>query len=209
MRKTLLIKRKAHYYIQEPKGKINSILIVIHGYGQLAEDFIKEFNSLKETPILVIAPEAISKFYNKERKAVANWMTSHERLDEIEDYCNYLDQLLELIKQEYTFNKIGVLGFSQGTSTAFRWVAKQKKHDINLYLCAGSIPPEINTSDFKNHSPINLNFYYGDDDKLFNETKAEEDINKLKSLELIPKIFQFQGRHEIPLICLEHIKEDL
>ena len=35
----------------------------MHGYGQLAEYFIRKFNVLEEQNICVIAPEGFSRFY--------------------------------------------------------------------------------------------------------------------------------------------------
>ena len=50
-----------------------------HGYAQLASIFITEFDYLKESNVLVIAPEGLSLFYGRERTPVSSWMTSHER----------------------------------------------------------------------------------------------------------------------------------
>ena len=201
MKKTLTIQRKAHYYIQVPNKKIITVLIVLHGYGQKAEDFIHEFKKLKSSNILVIAPEAISKFYNKKGEAVANWMTSHERIDEIEDYCNYLNQLLEIIKEDYKFDKLYVLGFSQGVSTAFRWISTMNNNSVAFYACAGTVPPELKAVDFEGKEIV-VNYYYGDNDRLLNLEKAVLQIDKINELGLTVHATKFNGKHEVPKECI-------
>lgn len=204
MKRTITIQRKAHFYLQIPNQKITQLLIVIHGYGQNAEDFLDEFKSLKNSDILVVAPEAISKFYNKKGEAVANWMTSLERLDEIDDYCKYLNQLLDTIKKDYEFSQLSVLGFSQGVSTAFRWISTLKDNPGNFYVCAGSVPLELTANDFKN-STLTINYYYGDEDKLLKEEKAMLQIERIKQLGLKVNTTKFKGRHEVPKECLVDI----
>ena len=199
MKQTIEIKRKAHYYVQEPVRSIKHILFVIHGYAQLAEEFIQEFNALKEESILVIAPEAISKFYNRDRKAVANWMTSHERLDEINDYVLFLNAVREKIIQDYGVLPFSVLGFSQGVSTALRWVCSSALQPISFYACSGSIPPELDKQDFVSLSNSLIYYYYGNRDRLLLPENARNQIETLKSFKLVIKEREYEGRHEVSL----------
>lgn len=197
MKHTLEIRRKAHYFIQKPDGEIRSVLYVIHGYGQLAEDFIEEFSFLKKTNTLVVAPEAISKFYNKERKAVANWMTSHERLDEIDDYISYLNQLENTVIDQYGILPAGVLGFSQGVSTALRWVAANQVRYNCFYACSGSIPPELKSTSFEDALEKGFYYYYGDKDRLLSIENAKKQFGLLCDLGLKVHPMSFHGVHEI------------
>jgi len=204
MKLSIEVKRKAHCHIQIPTNEIQSILYVIHGYGQLAEEFLKEFIDLKDSSILVVAPEAISKFYNKERKTVASWMTAHERLDEINNYCNYLDLLEQSIHSKFGALPQSVLGFSQGVSTALRWVYSSKNIFNSLFLVAGSIPPELNpTIKLKN---TRVNFYHGIEDRLMTSTSALTQVELLTKLGFNVGNHDFDGSHEIPSIAIEDIK---
>jgi len=205
MKKTLIIERRAHVYIQKPNKEIKSLLIVIHGYGQRAEDFIKEFDYLKKTNTLVVAPEGISKYYNSKREAVASWMTAHERLDEIADYCSYLNKVLLYLNQEYSFSKFGVLGFSQGVSTVCRWIAASHFKKAKLYLCAGSIPPELEAKDFENQKELKVNYYYGDEDRLLSIANAKRQIAVLYRLKIDFDSYLYNGRHKVAELCHNHI----
>jgi predicted esterase len=51
--KRIAISKTARYYITgKPSTKINSVWFVLHGYGQLAEDFIKYFEPIKDETML-------------------------------------------------------------------------------------------------------------------------------------------------------------
>jgi len=206
MRHTVEIKRKAHYYTQKPAKEPRSILYVLHGYGQLAEEFIKEFHFLRESSTIVVAPEAISKFYNKERKAVANWMTSHERIDEIDDYINFLNSVHEEIRSQHEKLPIAVLGFSQGVSTAFRWMCESKLDVDVVFTCSGTIPPELTLSDFSSLKETPCYYYFGNRDKLLLPEKALKQIELLRNVGLNITQCEYEGRHEISEITAKDIK---
>mgnify|MGYP005635791035 FL=1 len=56
------VSKTARYYLLEPE-KIKSVLLVVHGYRQLAESFIKKFEPLLNEGVMVIAPEGLHRFY--------------------------------------------------------------------------------------------------------------------------------------------------
>lgn len=197
MKKSISISRTAHYYTQEPKLQIEKVLFVIHGYAQLASDFIKEFDYLKSSAILVVAPEALSKFYNKSRKPVANWMTSHEREDEIADYVKYLIAVEREIFTTYGKTEKIALGFSQGVSTLFRWLIASEYESTAIFACSGSIPPELNTSDVSTIKNSIINYSYGYNDGLQSIESAQKQINFLKSLSLTVNEQPYKGGHEV------------
>jgi predicted esterase len=197
LKKKIEIKRTAHYYLQVPKEEVRHLLFVIHGYGQLAAEFINSFKVLKESSTLVIAPEAISKFYDMNRKPVANWMTSHERLDEMKDYIRYLNQLSEKIAAEYPDASISMLGFSQGVSTAFRWLSKSKLKISNFYAYAGSVPPELSGSNFLKHAGTHFYYIYGKTDRILPPEMAKKHIHTLRNMILDVNAVESKKGHQI------------
>ena len=202
MKYDLKISRTAHYFVQTPDKKPKSVLIALHGYAQLAENFLNDFSDLKSTDMIVIAPEGISKFYNKEKQAVASWMTSHEREDEIHDYINYLNELIEHIKPRYENLPITVLGFSQGVSTLMRWLINCPVQIDQAFLCCGTIPPEIEIKTIRFNHTTKINYYYGLSDRLLSVEKAVEQINTLRNLKFETNSKSFEGRHEIHSLIL-------
>lgn len=138
---TISISKTAHYYTIGTAGKhVRYCWIICHGYGQLAQHFIRKFDVIAKEDTFVLAPEALSRFYTEglTGKVGASWMTKEDRLDEITDYSNYLTTLYnEFIPQFSNDVKIILLGFSQGCATQVRWIMQAFPKFDHLVLWAG------------------------------------------------------------------------
>ncbi len=202
MKRKIAVQRTAHYSILgDPDAEIKELWIVCHGYAQLAETFIENFKCLETPGRVIIAPEGLSRFYwgGFTGPVVASWMTSGDRLDEIEDYCNWLDTLY----QEYQSNfspqiKITLLGFSQGTATVMRWVhARQPKID-RLILWAGTTPEDIDYTSLSEYFvSIKKLYVYGLQDKFITEERLTWQMQFLEEQNLEFEIRTFDGKHKI------------
>jgi predicted esterase len=99
--------------------------VVLHGYGQRADDFIRRCGPLAGPDRAVVAPEALSRFYvdglDTHEEVGASWMTRVAREGEIADYVDYLDRTVDRMRADDPSPSIRVLGFSQGAATASRW----------------------------------------------------------------------------------------
>jgi predicted esterase len=75
-------------------------------------------------------------------------MTREDREHEIDDYIGYLEQLATELRRHLSGAgpRIVVLGFSQGTATACRWLAASELRVDHLVLWAGGIPPELDVT---------------------------------------------------------------
>jgi predicted esterase len=124
------VARTARYeQLGEPSAATHQLWLVAHGYGQLAEYFIRHFKSVHAADpegTVVVAPEALSRFYlaGNEGRVGASWMTTADRQAEIADQSAYLNALLaQLLAACPPDVRVTVLGFSQGTATVSRWLA--------------------------------------------------------------------------------------
>ncbi len=198
----LSVTRTAHYYTLGTPGKhIKKVWIVAHGYGQLASTFIHRFEGLDDGETLIIAPEGLSKFYwgKFTGKVVASWMTSGDRLDEIADYTNYLQQIYEqYVPQLSEEVEITVLGFSQGCATVVRWALAKFPHFHNLICWAGSFPEDISYHEQANYwEDKKLYFAYGTADPLLSEKRLKWSFDVIKDKQLEVTTFTFDGKHEV------------
>ena len=150
----IAVRRTARYYTLGPDDReVAELWIVCHGFAQLAGRFMRHFAAIDDGTRLIVAPEALNRFYveavpgvhGPDSKVGATWMTREDRLHEIADYVGYLDTLAESIvsTRGRTRLRLTVLGFSQGVATVARWVAQGRTRPDHLILWASALPPEI------------------------------------------------------------------
>ncbi len=205
--RTLKTQRTARFYIAgTPSDKTNQILIVLHGYGQLAGDFIKQFDEFISDDTLIIAPEALSRFYRAASGNIigASWMTKEDRQNEIIDYIVYLDSVLkevwkETLKQKNGNEiKISILGFSQGVHTAVRWFTNSSYHFDKLFLCSNDFPKDADFETLKTKSESAKLFYiYGNSDNVISQNVYENSVQLLLKNEIKFEKIIFNGKHTI------------
>jgi len=196
----LKVEKTARYYSNDPNGnKLDSLWIVIHGYAQLAKDFIDEFEFLNESRTLIIAPEGLSKFYSRNRIG-SSWMTKEDRINEINDYLKYLDSLFSILKIKYDLSDtlINLLGFSQGVHTAVRWFINSNIVFDNLILCSSDFPADADFNKLNQKLERSKMFYmHGDKDEIVSGKTFKSGIELLKSKNTPFEKIIFEGKHEI------------
>jgi predicted esterase len=198
---------KARYYKSaEITSSTKAVWFVLHGYGQLAQFFIRKFSALSDNGVCIIAPEGLSRFYLQHidnsgargsDRVGATWMTKENRLMDIENYLVYLTSIYNKEIGERRI-PVTVLGFSQGSATASRWALSGKIRFHQLVLWAGIFPPDMN---FENGKEIlkgkNVYHVYGVSDPFLSDSRFQE--MKLLSDKLGAAITEvtFEGGHDI------------
>jgi predicted esterase len=199
---------KGRYFkLGEINAQTSQVWFVLHGYGQLAEFFIRKFKSLESKHCCVIAPEGLSRFYHSEiqetgiranNKIGASWMTRENRLVDIENYIAYLNGIYRKEIPATLSAKITILGFSQGAATASRWVINNEVTFNRLILWAGAFPPGIDFTKGKEVLKSKEIFeVYGTKDSFINEDRMKELQRLNEQLEIKPIMIRFDGKHEI------------
>jgi len=211
----IAVSKTARYFtLGAPSLKTKYVWFVLHGYGQLAPQFINNFEIINNGENYIIAPEGLNKFYVKgfSGRTGAAWMTKENREDEIKDYINFLDSVYEKVISQFEKDKIKitVLGFSQGTATASRWMANKKSKIHNFIIWAGDVPPDIEKEKLKAvFISLNFHFVVGDKDEFINDERLKSEIAKLEKLEVNFQLHRFKGGHEIQTETLLKIYESL
>ena len=179
-------------------SRTKNIWLVFHGYGMLAQYFIKKFDELDFDENFIIAPEALSRFYQAgfTGRIGASWMTSEDRENEIHDYVEYIEEVFQKHINPYRDDrKIIALGFSQGVATLFRW-ANSKLHKIDkLVAWSGTIPNEV----IENYhlSDSQLYIFYGNEDPFLKKERMTQYIEELEENNIMFIINEFDGGHVI------------
>lgn len=198
----ITVPRTARYFtLGTPSPQIRYFWLVCHGYGQLAGQFIRKFESILDDTTFVLAPEGLSRFYwqGVSGDVGASWMTKEDRLSEIEDYANYLSALYERYTSQLPSDvKIILMGFSQGCATQIRWMANRLPHFHHLLLWAGALPEDI---DYHPHHGYfegkNIDFFYGANDSYLTPERIEAHRQIIVQSGLKVQMHTFDGQHEV------------
>lgn len=200
---SLVVQKSARYFTLGGLNlKTKQIWIVLHGYGQLGHEFIKEFKSLNTNECFIVAPEGLNRFYFRgfNGKIGASWMTKEDREYDIKDYVNFLNQIYNEISREIALEsvKINILGFSQGCHTAVRWLERTKHNIDNLVLFGGSFPVDVDFKKSKEYwQSINVRLFIGDKDRMVDTAKVKNQVNDFSKFDFNPTLEYFSGGHEI------------
>ncbi|AFM05411.1 putative esterase [Bernardetia litoralis DSM 6794] len=215
-KKAISFSQQARYYTHgKLLPKTEYIWVVFHGYGQLAEYFIKKFEGINpqsnSDKHYIIAPQGLSTAYLKDfnGRVGANWMTKHERELDIENNLNYLDALITNELNEISNNdkKIIVLGFSQGAATASRWIAHTDYEISNFLIWGGTIAHDID-SIFYQKMKNKITLFYGNKDEFINEESLKTNLIKLEKLGISPQLIPYEGTHKIYTEVLNNFIEN-
>lgn len=195
----LKVQRTARYYSSNViTAQTKQVWLVIHGFGQQAALFIQNFEFAFSSERVFVAPEALNRFYLKgsHGQVGATWMTKEDRLNEIADYIAYLDDLYDAVVGARADLKITVLGFSQGASTATRWVHATSKRIDRVIVYAGEVAPElVPLSASSGLRKTENHFIYGTADEFFPVQLMRDAQVHYSSLQF--KVTEFEGGHII------------
>ncbi len=137
-------------------ARARELWVVLHGYAQLASRFLAGFGTIDDGSRLIVAPEALSRFYDArtplashvDAEVGASWMTREDRTDEIEDQLHWLRQVVATYRARVGDTvPLTVLGFSQGAAAASRWVARGDVGPAHLICWGASLAPELDLTE--------------------------------------------------------------
>jgi predicted esterase len=203
----LRVARSARYFtIGNPGPNVRDVWFVCHGYGQLASDFIKEFETIADVSRLIVAPEALSryyvaseaKFHSPQAKVGASWMTREDREAEIADYVAYLDTLYDEIIEKLEGPAVTVLGFSQGGATANRWVTRGRVRADRLLMWGALLASDADLNEAATFfRDVELTIVYGKRDQFASEGMIADYEKLLREKNIPCKLVTFDGGHRL------------
>lgn len=202
MEHSISLSKTFRYEVNQIGDNPKFILYALHGYGQLARYFIRKFQNLEESCI-VVAPEGMHRFYLKgsSGRVGASWMTKEAREIDISDTNKFLNSIRTEIKKQYDLPEI-LLGFSQGGATSARW--NQISGGFKAQILWGCVfPPDIEKEKIHSCGQGNDFFVLGTKDEYF-DSEAQEKIKSFyESIQY--SIVTFDGNHDIHLETLNEI----
>jgi predicted esterase len=207
MLEELKAEKTFRYATQGDVSKAHTILYVLHGYGQLAQYFIRKFSALG-TGYFIIAPEGMHRFYlnGTSGRVGASWMTKEARETDISDNIHWLNELDKRIDSVHKQRRKIILGFSQGGATAARWFYKGAIHADQLIMWASIFPPDLNIEEEIKTNESKGIFVVGTNDPYFQEMKDKIAIDDFQQLGFTT--FSFDGGHDLDENTLSKILKE-
>ena len=213
----LTVRRTARYCtLGDGAAGVGDVWIVCHGFGQLARPFLEEFRVIARPGRLIVAPEALNRFYlNREggragasARVGATWMTREDRLAEIDDYVRYLDDVhRDVVGATANGGHLTALGFSQGTATVARWLAHGAARIDRVILWAGLLPPELDPASAARTRlvSVDLHLVHGTRDEMVDADQLSAQREALERAGVRVSVVEFEGGHRLDSGVLERI----
>ncbi len=203
------IRHTVYHAVLAPEGSgPHPALIVLHGFGQRADEFIKVFEMLPSHGILVAAPQAPHQFYPQfpARQVGFSWLTRYERDQSVADFIGYMRQFVELLRNEHDadLTRLYVLGFSQGVSMAYRFWIHGAAPVRGVVACSSDLPPDV-AARLGAAPPAKILLVHGRDDRIVPITKSRDAEATLRTHAIPVELIEFDGGHYVPSQAIERM----
>ena len=198
----LEVKKTARYTtFGELTEKTKYFWFALHGSNMLCEQMLYKFRDFDPAEHFVVSPEGLSRFYDKgfAGDVVAAWMTSRDRLKEIDDFSYYLSLLYSKYTSQLPSDcKKVILGFSQGGTCAFRWM-HQNAVDVDKIIAYSSwLPEDINLKESKTDlSKAEIIYTYGEQDQYLTSERLDAMKSIVAANDLTIKFRPHTGDHRV------------
>ena len=196
---TIRVGKIGHYLVEPNKPQKGlPLLLGFHGYAQTAADTLEVLRGIaKESrgSWLCCSVQALNLFYTKSGKVVGNWMTRFDRENAISDNIEYIDAVVEELKQKYAVSDTKVLfGFSQGGPMAYRHALFGNGRAQKIIILAGDFPPELREQELSRLPEVLL--CRGSEDEIMPQTQIDDDAQLFASKGVAFSMSNFEGGHE-------------
>lgn len=170
------------------------LLVGFHGYGEEAAIL---FEALAQIPgagsWLLVSVQALHRFYTRDQRIVASWMTRQDREEEIADNLEYVGRVLQQVRDEHrTRAPLVFSGFSQGGAMAYRAAARYAAD--GLIVLGSDVPPDVAASRDAALPPVLIG--RGVKDEWYTEAKMAADVAALRGKDAAMTTCVFEGGHE-------------
>ena len=174
-----------------------SLLVGFHGYAENAEDHLEALLAIPGIESWhVVAIQALHPFYRRRTNDVgASWMTSRDRDRAIADNVRYVGAVVEQVRAELPIEgPMAAIGFSQGTSMAYRAAATSGHVFNGVVVLGGDLPEDAVVGVAKGFPRVLIG--RGAGDEWYSAEKLTMDIERLGAVGVEPETCVFPGGHE-------------
>ncbi|MES2555221.1 MAG: hypothetical protein V4604_03670 [Bacteroidota bacterium] len=203
---TISVERSMRYSLRAAAEETETLVYVLHGYGQLASYFLRKLETVLPDSVTFVAPEGMHRFYlqGNSGRVGASWMTKEARESDIVENTLALDRLHEQLMTEFQPKKVLVIGFSQGGATATRWIANGAVRPNGFVSWASVFPPDlVSLPGEELNGSMKKWFVLGTEDPYFDVNSAEAACNEYREKQF--EVLRFEGQHDLNASLIEQL----
>ncbi len=194
------VRRTARYVTLGPTDSSVALVFAFHGYGQLAATFATALAPIDDGARTIVVPEGLSRHYRDATSGEvgASWMTREDREHEIGDYVAYLDAVFDAESGVTDSQPMDIIGFSQGSATAWRWIAAGRVRPRRLIAWGGEIPPDLDWAAMGDRiRTVEVTLVAGTTDQYATPDRMARDAATLDAQAVRHSTITFDGGHRL------------
>lgn len=184
------------YFLREPAGDPEGLLVGFHGYGEDARAHLEQLEKIPGAEAWILcAVQGLNRFYTRSQNVVASWMTSQDRELAIDDNVRYVATVVAELKRRFPgVRRLVYLGFSQGVAMAYRAAAGAGHAAEGLVVLAGDVPPELADRPLPAFPRTLIG--RGRKEEWYSEEQLANDVALLEGKGVEVTVHSFDGGHE-------------
>ena len=204
------IRIAADFAVALPEGDPprKALLVALHGWGEVAERFIRPLLPLTEAGFVVVAPQAPHPFYIRQspKRVGFTWLTQYERDRAISETNDYLSRLIAQLQEahEIPAERVFLLGFSQGVSMAYRFALSGTLQPAGMIACAADLPPDVDEK-LDGATPFPVLITHSPEDTMVSPAHSDAAAARLTAAGFPVSRHDHEGGHRITPALVEHI----
>ncbi len=171
------------------------MVVGFHGYAESAETHLARLEAIPElSDWALVSIQGLNRFYGRGGQVVANWMTSQDREEAIEDNLRYVRSVVtEAIHQNGEPRALVYQGYSQGVAMAWRAAILGARRADGLAVFGGDVPPELGVRPLTQCPPVLLG--RGKDDTRYTAEQFHADLEMLAARYVAVEPSEVPGGH--------------
>jgi predicted esterase len=197
LRRTIPATTVGAYLVNAPENPQRApVLMGFHGYGHNAEICLADLQTISGSATFVlVAVQALHRFYDRKHSdVVGSWMTSADREQAILDNERYVGSVVTALAADGMGDgRIVYLGFSQGTSMAYRAAARGGPPALGVIALCGDLPPDV--GDDREATLPRVLVGHGATDTWYTKERLALDLATLRGRGTEVEVCAFEGGH--------------
>lgn len=176
------------------------LLLGLHGYAQTAQDFVGVMRKIAPEEFVAAAAQGFNQIWTGPKSQISfAWLTAYEKEDSIVRNNDFINSLLDRLTGEGLVDpaRVFLLGFSQGSSVAYRFAHRNPRRVAGLISVCSDLPPDIEAN-LAPLTDIPILILYGLKDKIFSVEKSEHAVRALTHGGIDVEAIPFDRGHIVP-----------